>query len=140
VPVTALSGFLLRLCNFLCLPKLVSPKQASVPILVPRSEFLAADHVLDFCAASVRLFLLELFGRWQWVFSSANTSQKPQVPLVFHWTPFKFSSVLSAWLQKSPVSTSVREPKGIPVIFLFLFTQPAARWSQLSDSILHYPF
>jgi hypothetical protein len=82
-PVTTSSGFLLRHCDFLCLLKLVSPKQASVPILVPRSEFPAADCVLDFCAASVRLFLLESFGRWQWVFGSANTSQKPLVQLEF---------------------------------------------------------
>jgi hypothetical protein len=77
-PVTASSGFLLRHCDFLCLLKLVSLKQASVPILVPRSEFPAAVCVLDFCAASIRLFLLESFGRWQWVFGSANASQKPK--------------------------------------------------------------
>jgi hypothetical protein len=83
VSTTASSGFLLSRCDFLCLSKLVSPKQASFLILVLQSEFPSTDRVLDFCAASVRLFLLEFLGRWQWVFGSANASQKPEVPLEF---------------------------------------------------------
>jgi hypothetical protein len=36
MPVTASFGFLLRCCDFLCLPKQVTPKRASVLILVLR--------------------------------------------------------------------------------------------------------